>query len=126
MLTPDSFAGKLFLWLGALAMGLLVGSITTTVHQNTVDVAGVEIPWGLILGLAAVAGFLVGLRLLVDNRWIVSLAAIGVVSMVFLLSQESPGGSILVPNNLWGTIWALAPTIVAIVVIAWPKIPVRT
>jgi hypothetical protein len=80
----------------------------------------------LILGLAAIAGFLVGLRLLVDNRWIVSLAAIGVVSMVFVLSQESPGGSILVPNNLWGMIWALAPTIVAIIVIAWPKIPART
>lgn len=126
MLTPETVPGKLLLFLSALAMGLLVGSITTFVHQNVVTVFGVEIPWGLTLGLVAIAGFLIGLRLLTTNRLVVVVAALGVIGMVFLLTQESPGGSVVVPNNLWGIVWAIAPTIVALVVVAWPKLPERS
>jgi hypothetical protein len=110
---------------GALGMGLLVGSITTVVHQSVMTIAGVDVPWGLILGLIVVVGFLVGLRIVVEDRLIVFVAALGVVSMVFLLSQQSTGGSVLVPNNLWGMIWAIAPTLIATIVVAWPKLPER-
>ncbi|MEY4533398.1 MAG: hypothetical protein RI926_1167 [Actinomycetota bacterium] len=106
-------------------MGLLVGSITTVVHQSVMTIAGVDVPWGLILGLIVVVGFLVGLRIVVEDRLIVFVAALGVVSMVFLLSQQSTGGSVLVPNNLWGMIWAIAPTLIATIVVAWPKLPER-
>lgn len=116
---------RLLLNLGGLGMGLLVGSITTVVHQSVVEVAGVEIPWGMILGLLVVAGFLVGLRIVVEDRLVVLVAALGLVGMVFLLSQRSTGGSVLVPNNLWGMIWAIAPTLIATVVVAWPKLPER-
>ena len=56
-------------------MGLLVGSITTVVHQSVVTLAGVDIPWGMILGLIVVAGFLVGLRIVVEDSLIVLSAA---------------------------------------------------
>lgn len=104
-------------------MGLLVGSITTVVHQSAINIAGVDVPWGLVLGLLVVIGFLVGLRIVVQDRLIVLFASLGLAGMVFLLSQESTGGSVLVPNNLWGMIWAIAPTLIATIVVAWPKLP---
>lgn len=125
MFTPETLPGRLILILAALSMGLLVGSVTTFVHQNVIDVAGVEIPWGLFLGLIAILGFLIGLRLLVAQRYVVVVAAVGVIGMVFLLTQQSPGGSVIVPNNLWGVVWAIAPTIVALIVVAWPRLPQR-
>ena len=114
---------RLFLCLGALFMGLLVGSITTVAHQNVVTVWGIDIPWGMILSLIVLIGFLVGLRMVVQDRLMVLCAALGIIGMVFLLSLRSVGGSVLVPNNLLGTIWAVAPTLIAIVVVAWPKLP---
>ena len=106
-------------------MGLLVGSITTVVHQSVVTIAGVDVPWGLILSLIVVIGFLVGLRMVVQDRLVVLIAALGMVAMVFVYSQQSTGGSVLVPNNLWGTIWAIAPTLIATIVVAWPRLPQR-
>ena len=116
---------RLLLSAGALGMGLLVGSITTVVHQSVVTVGSVDIPWGLILSVLVIAGFLVGLRIVVEDRLVVLFAALGIVGMVFLLSQQSTGGSVLVPNNLWGTIWAVAPTLIATIVVAWPRLPQR-
>lgn len=113
----------LILSIGAFVMGVLVGSITTVVHQNTVDVGSFEFPWGLILGLIAVTGFFVGLRMVVQNRWVVLSAALGLVGITFLYSLKSPGGSVFIPNNIWGTIWAVAPSLIATIVLVWPKLP---
>ena len=115
----------LVLSLGAFVMGVLVGSITTVVHQNTVDVGSFELPWGLILGLIAVTGFFVGLRMVVQNRWVVLSAALGLVGTIYLYSLKSPGGSVFIPNNLWGTIWAVGPALIATVVVLWPKLPAK-
>jgi len=117
---------RLLLSAGGFALGLFVGSVTTVVHQSVSTIAGVDVPWGLILGLIVVTGFLVGLRIVVQDRLIVLVAALGLVLMVFLLSLESTGGSVLVPNNLWGTIWAIAPTLIATIVVAWPRLPQRS
>ncbi len=117
---------RLALGAGAFLMGALIGSITTVAHQNIVTVAGIDLPWGMVLSLIVVAGFLTGLRIVVQDRLIVLLAALGLVGMVFLLSQQSVGGSVLVPNNTLGMIWAIAPTIIATVVVAWPRLPQRT
>jgi hypothetical protein len=122
---PRPISTRLLLSAGGFVMGLLVGSITTVVHQSVITIAGIDVPWGLMLGLIAVIGFLVGLRIVVEDRLVVLIAALGLVGMVFLLSQESTGGSVLVPNNLWGTIWAIAPTLIATIVVAWPRLPQR-
>ena len=115
----------LILSLGAFVMGVLVGSITTVVHQNTVDVGSFEFPWGLILGLIAVTGFFIGLRMVVQNRWVVFAAALGLVGTIFMYSLKSPGGSVFIPNNLWGTIWAIGPALIATIVLVWPKLPAK-
>lgn len=116
---------RLLLSLGGFLLGLFVGSVTTVVHQSVVTVVGVDVPWGLVLGVLVVTGFLVGLRIVVQDRLVVLVAALGLVAMVFMLSQASTGGSVLIPNNLWGTIWAIAPTLIATIVVAWPRLPQR-
>ncbi|MDH6410261.1 hypothetical protein M2113_001235 [Aurantimicrobium minutum] len=116
---------RLLLSAGGFLLGLFVGSVTTVTHQSVVTVAGVDVPWGLILGLLVITGFLVGLRIVVQDRLVVLIAALGLVVMVFILSQASTGGSVLIPNNLWGTIWAIAPTLIATIVVAWPRLPQR-
>lgn len=123
---PRPISTRLLLSAGAFLMGLLVGSITTVVHQSVITIAGVDVPWGLILSLIVVTGFLVGLRMVVEDRLVVLVAALGLVAMVFVFSQQSTGGSVLVPNNLWGTIWAIAPTLIATIVVAWPRLPQRS
>jgi len=116
---------RLLLSAGGFLLSLFVGSVTTVVHQSVFTIAGVDVPWGLILGVLVVTGFLVGLRIVVQDRLVVLIAALGLVGMVFLLSQSSTGGSVLIPNNLWGTIWAIVPTLIATIVVAWPRLPQR-
>jgi asparagine N-glycosylation enzyme membrane subunit Stt3 len=111
--------------LAGLAMGVFIGSVTTVIHQSSLDVAAISIPWGIVAALLIVAGFLAGLRLATESRLVALFGAIGVELMVFLLSQRSQGGSVLVPANLAGNIWAAAPAIIGVVVLAWPHIPAK-
>jgi len=106
-------------------LGAFVGSVTTVAHQNDSDLFDVAVPWGMALGLIAMTGFLVGLRIVAQDRIVVLAASMGIVGTIFLLSMKSPGGSVLVPNNLWGTVWAIAPALLATIITAWPKLPER-
>jgi steroid 5-alpha reductase family enzyme len=72
---PRPISTRLLLSAGGFVMGLLVGSITTVVHQSVITIAGIDVPWGLMLGLIAVIGFLVGLRIVVEDRLVVLIAA---------------------------------------------------
>lgn len=112
-------------WLMALLVGALIGSITTVIHQSFVTVAGIEIPWGLVLSLATVAAYVLGLRLVRGERATAILGAFGILASIFLFSQRSQGGSVLIPDNLMGSIWVIAPTLVATLIVAWPRLPER-
>ncbi|MBK5237983.1 MAG: hypothetical protein JJE28_02605 [Actinomycetales bacterium] len=112
-------------WVLALLVGALIGSVTTVIHQSSISVAGIDIPWGLGVSLATVAAFFLGLRLVRGERVTVGFGALGVLVSVFVFSQRSIGGSVLVPDNLAGSIWAIAPTLIATVIVAWPKLPER-
>ncbi|GAB2816804.1 hypothetical protein GCM10027022_03660 [Alpinimonas psychrophila] len=106
-------------------MGALVGSVTTVIHQSSISVLGIDIPWGLVASLGTVAAYLLGLRLVRGERVSVIFGALGVLISVYIFSQRSTGGSVLVPNNLAGSIWAIAPTLIATIIVAWPKLPER-
>lgn len=101
--------------------GAIVGGIGTVAHQITVT-WGITVPLGLIGSLLAYTALLVGLRLLSDNRLPASCAAAGAIAVILLFTQQSPGGSVLIPNNLMGQIWLAAPILIAAVVIAWPDV----
>ncbi len=101
--------------------GAIVGGIGTVAHQFTVT-WGVPVPLGLIGSLVGFTALLVGLRLLTESRWPALCAALGAIAMMLVLTQQSPGGSVLIPNNLGGQIWLVAPIVIAAVVVAWPDV----
>lgn len=101
--------------------GILVGAVGTVAHP--IDVTwGVSIPLGLAGSLLAVTLLLAGLRLLATTRVPAILAALGAIATILLFTQQSPGGSVLIPNTLAGQIWLVGPLLIAAVVIAWPDL----
>ena len=109
----------------AFVVGMAFGVLGTIAHQATIILGPITVPIGLILALAGVTALLAGLRLVVGDRLVVLLAAIGLLGTIFLLSLRSAGGSVLVPQGLPGTLWTVGPTLVATIVLAWPRIPGR-
>src|SRR5215218_5370268 len=87
-------------------VGAVFGAIGTIAHQISVT-WGIGIPLGVIGALAAFAALL---------------AALGAIVVILLFSQQSAGGSVLIPNNLAGQVWLVGCILVAAVVIAWPDV----
>jgi hypothetical protein len=113
-------------WIVGLVLGIVFGVLGTVVSQSSVSVLGFfDLPYGLIVALVAVALLLIGLRLVLSSRIGAILAAAGVVGALGVLSQPSTGGSVLVPANISGYVWILAPSIIALIVLAWPRMAVR-
>jgi len=101
--------------------GALFGVIGTIAHQSSVT-WGVPIPLGLIGALIAFAALLIGLRLLGHSRLPALLAALGAIAVILLFTQQSGGGSVLIPNNLAGQVWLVGPIVIAAIVLAWPDV----
>lgn len=104
--------------------GAAFGAIGTVAHQLTVT-WGIPVPLGLIGSLLAFTALLVGLRLLGHSRLPAVLAALGAIAVILLFTQQSGGGSVLIPNNLAGQIWLVGPILISAIVIAWPDVRAR-
>ncbi|MGO4533969.1 hypothetical protein [Leifsonia sp. 2MCAF36] len=102
-------------------IGAVFGAIGTIAHQISVT-WGIGIPLGLIASLLAITALLVGLRLLGHSRLPALLAALGAIAVILLFSQQSAGGSVLIPNDLAGQVWLVGTILVAAIVIAWPDV----
>jgi hypothetical protein len=111
--------------LGGLLLGVLFGVLGTIAHQATLTLFGVALPIGLMIAFVGIGALLVGLRLVVGDRFVVGLAAVGLLVTIFLLSLRGAGGSVLVPAGLPGTLWTVVPALLAALVLAWPKLPTR-
>lgn len=118
----QSLAMKIGSAVVALLLGAVIGVILTVTHQATVTVGEVTIPWGIISAIAITIALLLGLRIVFETRIVPGLAAAGLLLAVALLSLQTSGGSILVPANLAGYTWTFAPTLIALVVLAWPRV----
>jgi N-acetyl-1-D-myo-inositol-2-amino-2-deoxy-alpha-D-glucopyranoside deacetylase len=121
----QTLATKVFACIVTLALGLVVGALLTVAHLATVTIAGVVVPLGLIAGVLIVAALLAGLRLALDSRVVVLATAVGLIAAIAVLSVRSTGGSTLVPQTVSGVVWAIAPTLITVVVLAWPHVPRR-
>ena len=106
-----------------LLVGGVFGAVGTVAHASVIDVAGVRIPWGIVVALAAVGCALVGVRLVTTDRIPVLCTAVGVIVPVAVLSQPSFGGSVLIQNDVLGWIWMAGAAVIALVVVVWPKLP---
>ncbi|BDZ49824.1 hypothetical protein GCM10025867_20650 [Frondihabitans sucicola] len=114
-------SGKIVTYVLALVAGGLFGAIGTVSHQ---DSAG-GFPLGAALSLLLVVALLVGFRLLFGSRLVGIVAAIGLLGAVAILSLPGSGGSALIPANLAGYAWTFGPTVIAVIVLAWPRLPQR-
>lgn len=103
----------------ALGIGFGVGVILTFTHR-------LSAPWGLALALVIVVALIAGFRLAMGGRLHAAAAAIGLVAASALLALPGAGGSVLVVDDVLGYGWALAPALIAAIVIAWPKPRPRT
>lgn len=105
--------------------GAILGAVGAIAHQSTITVAGVPVPWGIIVALLAYTLLLIGLRLLNKGRAQALAAALGTIAMTFLFSIKGTGGSVLIPDDLLGKVWVVAPIVIAAIVLAWPRLPQR-
>ena len=98
--------------LGGVAAGL-VGSFAHAITAFGVPV-GLLASLGLTLAVCATAGLVSG------SRGPAACAALGWVSIVFLLSTRRPEGDLVVPGTLLGYTWLLGGTLVAGAAACWP------
>jgi hypothetical protein len=71
-----------------------------------------------------VLALLLGIRLVAGGRATAAAAAVGVVGAVALLTLPGLGGSVLIAGDVTGTVWSIGPALIAVLVIAWPNLPV--
>jgi hypothetical protein len=102
--------------------GAVFGFIGTVAHQSSAVVTSISVPWGIGLALVGAGCLLAGIRLVTSNRLPTLFTAAGLLAAITVLSFKSAGGSVLIPDNLAGKIWVIAPVVIAAVVIAWPRI----
>jgi N-acetyl-1-D-myo-inositol-2-amino-2-deoxy-alpha-D-glucopyranoside deacetylase len=105
----------------AFAVGAGTGFVLTFTHrQFLLDLAGVTLPLGLIGGLAIVGALIAGMRLAFAERAAPIAAAAGVILGSAVLVLPGNSGSLYIPDDPVGYVWALAPTVLAIIIIGWP------
>ncbi len=103
-------------WLAAAVVGGVYGIAATIAHSFLWG----PVPVGLIVGGIACAALLISLRTLTGDRWAALAAGLGMLALIFLISQRGPGGSVVVPNTPLGNIWMYLAAGITILVVAWP------
>lgn len=105
-------------WLAAGLVGAVFGVAATIAHSATWG----PIPVGMILGTIACAGILIAIRALTGDRWSALAAGIGMLLLLMIISGRGPGGSVVVPDTLYGRIWGYIVAGVVMLVVAWPDL----
>ncbi|UOE45630.1 hypothetical protein [Agromyces larvae] len=105
-------------------IGIVYGAVATIGHRHELRIGDAVVPWGLAVAIVGVAALLVGMRLVID-RWSSAAAAAGVIAVVALLTLPGVGGTILIAGDIRGTVWAVTPAVVGVLVVAWPSLPPR-
>jgi N-acetyl-1-D-myo-inositol-2-amino-2-deoxy-alpha-D-glucopyranoside deacetylase len=120
-------AARIFALTVAFIIGIVVGALFSVYCLSTITILGQPIWGGVIVGGLVVAAILVGFRLAFGTRMVALAAAVGMIVIVGLFTVASSGGSVIVPTiatngavNGAGTTWAILPTLIAFVVVAWP------
>lgn len=118
-----SWPSRILLAVLALVTGGIFGVAGTIAHAYALWM----LPVGLVLALVGCAALLIGLRLLVEDRWITWIAGLGMLAMLLVYSGRGPGGSVVVPQAQEGEfpigiVWTYALTGVVLLVGAWPDL----
>ena len=99
--------------LGALALGIVVGTVGTVVHRAYE-------PWGLVGALVLVLSAAVTAR--AWSGWVTWVAFLGGLFLaVQVLAQQGPGGDVLVPAGTLGWAWVIGSMATAVAVALLPR-----
>lgn len=120
MTRPGSRIGTILI---SFLIGLAFGALATAGHRSMLRIGEVAVPWGLIAALIGVTALLLGIRLVAGGRAAAASAGAGIVVAVAVLTLPGPGGSVLIVGDVTGTVWSIAPALIAVLVVAWPKLP---
>jgi N-acetyl-1-D-myo-inositol-2-amino-2-deoxy-alpha-D-glucopyranoside deacetylase len=108
-----------FFW--AIPLGFLLGIAGTLLHQvRATGDSGAAI--GLIVALVMTGSLALAIRLLRRSRGALYLVAATFASTIFWLSQPQADGSLLIPGNDSGTIWAYGSLGLIAAIILFPNI----
>lgn len=104
----------------ALVVGVFAGGVTTFVHRQWVlPVGAVPVPIGLLAGTAILVCVTAGFRLAFGRPVAVG-SALGTVLAIGVLALPGAGGSVVVLGDALGWAWAIAPTVLLVLVVVWP------
>lgn len=101
LVTPPS-PGRITAVIGSLALGLLLGLITTIVHRWH----WAHVPFGLLLALATLTVGALTARALAKGAGLLGFA-VGAVVAVQAMAFVGVGGDVLVPGDTLGMVWLL-------------------
>lgn len=117
-----AIASRAFTLVLAFVTGAGTGFVLTFIHGHyVVEWGDVPVPLGLVGSLAIVAALLAGMRLAFAERGAPIAAALGVIAGTAVLTLPGNSGSLFLPDDPAGYIWAVGPAVLAIVIIAWPQ-----
>lgn len=117
-----AIASRAFTLVLAFVTGAGTGFVLTFIHGHyVVEWGDVPVPLGLVGSLAIVAALLAGMRLAFAERAAPIAAALGVIAGTAVLTLPGNSGSLFLPDDPAGYIWAVGPAVLAIVIIAWPQ-----
>lgn len=102
-------------------IGVAFGALLSVYNQATQVIGGQPIWVGAIGAILIAAALFAGFRLVFSSRVVPGFAAVGMIVVVGILSLLGAGGSVLIPWNGPGILWQVAPTVLAVVAIAWPS-----
>ncbi|MFM6966168.1 MAG: PIG-L deacetylase family protein [Rhodoluna sp.] len=108
-----------FFW--AIPLGFLLGLAGTLLHQvRATDSA--HTPIGLIVALVMTGSLALAIRLLRNSRGALYLLAATFAATIFWLAQPQANGTLLIPGNDLGNIWAYGSLGLCAVIILFPNI----
>jgi N-acetyl-1-D-myo-inositol-2-amino-2-deoxy-alpha-D-glucopyranoside deacetylase len=108
-----------FFW--AMPLGFLLGVAGTLLHQVRASDAN-STPIGLIVALIMTGSLALAMRLLRNSRGALYLLAGTFALTVFWLSQRQSDGTLLIPGNDLGNLWAYGSLGLCALIILFPKI----
>ncbi|GAB3601050.1 histidinol dehydrogenase [Microbacterium tumbae] len=110
---------RILSWIAAALVGGVFGIAGTIGHS----LVWLGIPVGIVVGAIACGAILVAIRALTHDRGATLAAALGMLGMVTVISGVGPGGSVVVENTVWGQVWLYVLAGLALLAIAWPRLP---
>lgn len=119
--SEQSLITKISLVVIFVILGAAVGLLMTAVHQVIGPIAGVVVPWGIIVALGSTAALLIGSRLALGSRIPPAIAGVSLLAMSLFITSPTRGGSVLIGDGLPSILWIWLVPLLVLAVVAWPK-----